>query len=239
MRLKEIIESKFALMPEFLKAAKSGRYLEGVNNTGIYRLPNSLRADPIETFLQHGFGEAFMLAEQRALREEHTLTGSFVLLGPFNMNLVFDMWGGLKYFIENAHGFELVSPTQKTESQEYVKVLAFYDKQSKKREMVSGFSKNSSQAELSGNLLDNRRFNMHIISAMPDEIEKDFGLDGNYLYFRTSYEKDGKTIYPSDDRVNNWDIQLSGPTNHKIMREVIELGRAIKDYCIEMAREHR
>jgi hypothetical protein len=235
MKLGEILKGRFESMPEFVRAAKSRRFTEGVNNVGIYALPNSGRTQLLEVFLQHGFGRVLSDAIMQAETEEKMLENSFVLLGPFVMETVFDIWQGLNYFVANAHGFELVGQSGKCKSS----VRAYIGDNEGGKLNVSNINDDGFSVYCAGLLPDGKKFSLRIMDGLPDSVGTSLGLDGNYLYFSTSYTRGGEDVFWINDKVNNWDIQLNGPDNHKVMREVVFLGEAIKDYCFERAKRVR
>lgn len=241
MKLKELVEGNFGQLKGFLRAAVSGKYIEGRDNVGIYALPGSKRKNTLlDVYEQHGFGEVFSMAAEQETKRQKNMENSVLIRGPLNTDLVVDIWSACKYFLENTTDFHKV---------EGIPIGDFRNKDGEKWDYRV-------EAKVAGNVKDEEQIVLAVkgknyLASMEGPLrgkkyfDFDLASDPHIILFGCLSHKNNFSFSTYDyvngdydfSRENNWDVHLNGPTNNFIIKDFLELGNAIRDYCLKRCEE--
>ncbi len=235
MKLKELVDGNFTALPGFLQAAASEMFIEGRDNVGIYALPGSRRACTlIDVYAMHGFGEIFEKSAQQMIAEDSAMENSVLIRGPLNNDAVLDTWLAVKYFLDNATDFKRVEGCDskglgKKVSWDYQIQVTIPGNVEDDSMVVAKVADDNYSISYTGPLRGDKFFRFGMCRnpavALPGILShiNDFNLS-------TYDHVDGCYAFNKED---NWDVHLNGPADNPIMKDLLILGEAIRDYCIE------
>ena len=242
MKLKELVNSNFRSLTGFIKAASSGKFIEGRDNVGMYELPNSRKNNNLlDTYEMYGFGDIFSIALAQEIKRQKNTENSVLIRGPLNTDLVVDTWLAVKYFLENGTDFHIVDGgavgdfrnKDGKDKWEYMIKAKILGVKNDKEQTVLRVNGKDYMTSIDGPLKDNKYFSLSIASD-PHIILPYILSHMNNFCFSTYDIVKGEYQSP---RETNFDVHLNGPNNHFLIKDLLELGAAIKEYCIEQAKK--
>jgi hypothetical protein len=239
MKLVEIVDNRFTQLKGLMQAAASGRYIEGRDNVGMYALPGSRKKNTLlDHYKRYGFGELFQEVLKVETDRQQDTKHSVLIRGPLSMDAVVDMWLSVKYFLENARDFHIVDGgpvggiTGNGDKWEYMVKAVIPGTADEAEQTVLRANGDDYVTSTSGPLRGNKYFRISMASdrhmILPDVLghKNDFS-------FSTYDFVDGEYKFPKE---TNFDVHLNGPNNHVIIHDLLELGNAIKEHCLESAK---
>jgi hypothetical protein len=201
----------------------------------MYELPDHPQpSGPLEAFEMYGFGDIFQNSVQTELDRQTQTENSILIRGPLNPDLILDLWISLQYFVNNSRDFRVcqIGKTKdylgrhikpKTQIKAIISGLLPADEQK-----LLCYNEDGYIINVKGPLKDQKHFSLSLASdplmVLPGclKYQNDFSFSTyDVVGGRLSFEREG-----------NFDVHINGPSKDPVVRDLLLLSEAVKEYCL-------